>query len=171
MEEANLATYKKKMIVQKGLKEHPRIQKQIVTKIKHMPAKSAQRFVHQTVKDLKAGVYEKTKDGNYTLDYEKRKEAEAKAQGLRQPRHIYLDVMQDIGVVLNSMTNIAVQQLSLERIRASKYATHMAKGLDDRELASLDNKLGLLRVGVENMNKAVQDEIDTREQTERLGGR
>ena len=101
----------------------------------------------------------------------KREGGRGKGEGLRQPRHIYLDVMQDIGVVLNSMTNIAVQQLSLERIRASKYATHMAKGLDDRELASLDNKLGLLRVGVENMNKAVQDEIDTREQTERLGGR
>lgn len=172
MESANLATYKKKMIVQKGLKEHPRIQKQIVTKIKHMPAKSAQRFVHQTVKDLKAGVYEKTKDGNYTLDYEKRKEAEAKeGERLREPRHIYLDVMQDIGVLLNTMTNIAVQQLSPERIRSSKYSRHIAKGLDDRELASLDNKLELLKAGVENMNKAVQDEIDTREQTERLGGR
>ena len=137
-----------------------------------MPAKSAQRFVHQTVKDLKAGVYEKTKDGNYTLDYEKRKEAEAKdSQGLREPQHIYLDVMQDIGVVLNTMTNIAVQQLSPERIRSSKYARHMAKGLDDRQLSSLDNKSRLLKLGVDNMNKAVQDEIESREQTERLGGR
>ena len=172
MESANLATYKKKMVVHKGLRDHPRIQKQVVTKIKHMPARSAQRFVSQTVKDIEAGVYEKTKDGNYTLDYEKRKEAEAKeGERLREPRHIYLDLMQDIGVVLNTMTNIAVQQLSPERIRSSKYARHMAKGLDDRELTSLDNKVHLLNIGVENLNKAVQDEIETREQTERLGGR
>ena len=131
-----------------------------------------QRIEKQTVDDIKAGVYQKVNDKIYALDYEKRKEGQAKeAQKLREPRHIYLDLMQDIGVVLNTMTNIAVQQLSPERIRSSKYSRHIAKGLDDRELASLDNKLELLKAGVENMNKAVQDEIENREQTERLGGR
>ena len=172
MEHHKLATYKKRMVVQKELKKHPNIQKELVTRIKDAPARSAHRIVKQTVDDIKAGVYQKIKDNNYVLDYEKRKEAQAKqADQLREPRHIYLDLMQDIGVVLHTMTNIAVQQLSPERIRSSKYSRHIAKGLDDRELASLDNKLELLKAGVENMNKAVQDEIETREQTERLGGR
>ena len=172
MEHHKLATYKKKLVVREELKKHPNIQKELVTRIKDAPARSAQRIVKQTVDDIKAGVYQKVNEKIYALDYEKRKEAQAKeAQKLREPRHIYLDLMQDIGVVLNTMTNIAVQQLSPERIRSSKYSRHIAKGLDDRELASLDNKLELLKAGVENMNKAVQDEIETREQTERLGGR
>jgi ParB/RepB/Spo0J family partition protein len=172
MEKHKLATYKKRMVVQQELRKHPSIQKELVTRIKDAPARSAQRIVKQTVDDIKAGVYQKIKDTNYALDYEKRKEAQAKeGQRLREPQHIYLDVMQDIGTLLNTFTNIAVQQLSPERIRSSKYARHMAKGLDDRQLSSLDNKLELLKLGVENMNKAVQDEIETREQTERLGGR
>ena len=171
MEHHKLATYKKKLVVQKGLKEHPNIQKALVSRIKDQPARTAQRIVKETVDDIKAGVYEKIKDG-YALDYEKRKQAQAiEAERLRAPQHIYLDLIQDIGRLLNTCTNIPIPQLSPERVRSSKYAVHMAKGLEDRQLSSLDTKLNLLRIGVENVNKAVQDEIETREQTERLGGR
>ncbi|MDR4512596.1 MAG: hypothetical protein MRJ93_12930 [Nitrososphaeraceae archaeon] len=151
-EEVELSPNKLKMLNNKTLNEHPKLQKDLIEQIAPLSIKDAKVKVAQKKLDIETGAMIKTEYG-YASDPDKREEVEAKPKIVRvkHPGDYYLELLKLTDKIMYLGTNYDANATGdvfydKQHIESSqKYRFNILEGLTDRELLLLEKHIESLQ--------------------------
>jgi hypothetical protein len=144
------------------LKDHHKIQKNLVEDIAPLTIDQAKHTISHKIRDLETGATQRI-DGSYYFDYTKRDKIPKKIDRIKHPIQYFLDLMDKIDEVLYIGTGYKITRdddiTSYEPNHISATQKHrfaMLNAMDGRQINMLEDKIEVLR----DLLNALDYEID-----------
>lgn len=157
---------KRQMLVNKTLRDHPKIAIQLVKDLKGLSDNHAKIRVRQTIRDLETGAT--IQHGNsYIFDSSKREKVDTKIDTVKTAAEWYYDIMEHLSDLMYNSTAYKIHSSEstyepkhIEN--TEKHRIDILKGLEKNELIMLETNIGLLKDLTNSFLDLIDREIERR---------
>lgn len=144
-----LSRDQKILLTTKSLRNHPKIQMELVNEMKEMSDDTSRARVEQVSSDLDTGYYQKTAGGTYIIDNTTERQTKKDSKVLDPPDVRILDITAGINKFLYQMTGHKLSRgqhdYKIENIEYTKdYRLETIKVLSERDLVAFEEELKLV---------------------------
>jgi len=162
LQERKMSIDKTRLLTHSKLRDHPKIQRQLVDEIQEHKTSSARIIVNDKIKDLETGALAKDDDGQYF--YRDTVKTEHKEEVEKHPLQLYLDLMEDTNTMLKSLTGHALThgeyKYTDKTITYSKdFRKKIVDDLRKRDAINLTENLELVKKAVEEMIESIRQKF------------
>ena len=168
-DEKKLSKDKKILLTTKSLREHPKLQKELVDEIKDYSDDTAQTRIQQVASDLDKGYIEKVGKNTYAENIGiEREKVVRKGKVLQPPNVRVLNIHASLNKTLYQLTDHALTRNEHEYTEnvvtySKAYRLELVKGLNDKYLVGLEETLGLVKTATDELLQMIEQEHQDRE--------
>lgn len=177
-DKAELSTEQKIMLTTRPLRDHPRIQENLINEIKNdLPKKRVHERVQQVAKDLETGYLTQNERGAYYYNTGGPRELIKDADKILEPLNIaHLDITNAVNTFLHRMTNHKLAKGEFEytdkHLEATRaYRIEVVKALEDRALISMEQQMKHIKLVTQELLRLIDQELETRTMKEKISGK
>ena len=159
----NLTMHQRILLTHTKLRQHPEIQKRLITRIENLNGAKSRLLVAQTIRDLETGAIIK-QGSSYIFDSNSREKIETKAEVETSQVEKYLEIIGIIDNLMYSLTGHRIArgefQYKREHVEYSEYhRLEILKHLTRSEVLNLEADLEILEEAVKSFLYLIQKEV------------